>query len=117
MSAGQFIITRYVSDNGNIYKIRIQPETVNDWNEEPTGAFDRALGSVRVGGGVRQLGIRARQAVLRWDGTPPAGYAPGAFLRVPVLSPASFAALQEGSVVEYLGTDAVVTSLREEVVN
>lgn len=129
MSAGKYKqIGKYESDNGSIYKIRVQPETVTTANTEPTAAITAGVGSVRVGGGKRQLGIRARSITGKWKATggtgdtpgapqAPSGYDANGTIRIPILSASVFAGIAEGSDFAYLGNTLVVTSKSDEVVN
>lgn len=112
MSAGDFVNSKYESDTGGIYAIRVQPETLalsvgGTTNNAPTGAVDQE-GRARTSGGNRKYGIKARFVTLRSPesgGTLPAGYKPGQLLRVPILTPALFNAIPpSGGEATYLGT-------------
>lgn len=114
MSSGDFFIQgRYTAtEGGGIYKIRVQPETVTAWNPNTTAAVN-AVGSVRVGGGNRQLGIKARSVTLQWADAPPNNYK-DAYIRVPVLTATAFNGLALGQTVQYLGADAVIVGKNPE---
>jgi hypothetical protein len=115
MSAGAFSVTaRYTcSEDDNIYRIKVQPETITTWNANSAGVVS-GTGSVRVGGGNRQIGIKARSATLRWAAAPPAGYLANGLIRVPILTEGAYDALSLGATVQYLGTDAIVISKNPE---
>jgi hypothetical protein len=126
MSAGKFKLgAKYESDNGSIYSIRIQPETATTVNVAPTAAVTAGVGSVRVGGGKNQIGIRARFISGRWKesggdddtaATPdaPDGYDSGGIIRVPILTASVFATLNKGTDFAYLGKTLVITSTTAE---
>lgn len=119
MSAGSFLRTRYEADNGEIYPIRIQPETAqatlgSGANNAPAAAATQSV-SARVGGGNRQLGLKARSVTVEFTGTPPTGYAPNQSLRIPVLTPAVYNAISPNSTVgSYLGADIIVIGKNPE---
>lgn len=118
MSSGAFLATgKYEADDGGIYRIRVQPETVaaniGSANAVPAGAVD-STGSVRVGGGNRQIGIKARSVTVRFTETVPEDYAPGQLYRIPILTPAVYDAIQPGSTGTYLGSAVVVVGKNPE---
>lgn len=119
MSAGRFEISKYESDEGDIFSIRVQPETLaatlgGGANAAPAGAVD-GTGSVRVGGGNRQIGIKARSVTIRWDeGEAPTGYDERTLLRIPVLTQARYNAAALGSAVTYLGAGATIVGKNPE---
>lgn len=119
MSAGPFTNTKYEANNGDIYRIRVQPETLaanfGGANSAPTGAIN-AQGSVRVGGGNRQIGIKARAISIKFTATPPDGYAENQLYRVPILTEARYDGINAGDTGTYLGVTAeVVGKLPERV--
>lgn len=108
MSAGDFQRSKYQSREGNIYRIRIQPETLGltlggTANSEPTGAIDQEV-TAYVNKGAREYGIGARQVKVRYTGTLPDGYS-GEFAYVPVLDPTVFDGYSRGDTGTYLGAD------------
>lgn len=117
MSSGNFVSSRYEADSGTIYRIRVQPETlsasIGGANTAPAGAID-GEGSARVGGGNRRFGVKARSVTLAWSETPPAGYAEGEYLRVPILTPARYAAITLGQSGTYLGVGVTVVGKNPE---
>lgn len=118
MSAGAFLANgKYEADSGTIYRIRVQPETVaaniGSANAVPAGAVD-GEGSARVGGGNRQIGIKARSVTVRFTATVPDGYAADRLLRIPILTPAVYDAITPGATGTYLGTAVVVVGKNPE---
>lgn len=113
MSAGQFERTKYEADNGDIYPIRVQPETLaatfgGTANAAPTGAVDQQ-GLARVSGGNRRIGIKARSVTIAFTGTPPTGYEPNQLLRVPILTLDLYNAINPNSTTgSYLGVNVIV---------
>lgn len=119
MSAGPFVTSKYQADNGDIYRIRVQPETIaaniGGANSPPAGAID-AQGSARVGGGKRQIGIKARAFTFKFTGTPPDGYSTNQILRIPILTKAVFDGVLPGATGTYLGaTVQLVGKIAESV--
>lgn len=118
MSAGNFVRSRYESDNGGVYRIRIQPETAaatiaGSVNAAPAGAIDQTV-SARIGGGNRQIGVKARSVSIAWTGAPPAGYAANELVRVAVLTPAVYNGANLGDAVTYLGSSAEIVGKNPE---
>lgn len=110
MSAGDFQYSRYESNAGDIYRIRVQPETLaldiaGAVNDPPAGAINTPS-TVRVNQSSRAFGVKARSVSLRWTGAPPAGYSGDPISRVPVLQAATFDGANLGDAVTYLGAAA-----------
>jgi hypothetical protein len=102
MSAGEFKTSRYELDSGVIIPIKVQEETESltfggTANEPPAGPAVRDYGSARVGGGTREIGIRARNVTVKWVTTVPPGYKSSGLLRLPILTPALHGALASGN--------------------
>lgn len=108
MSAGAFTSSFYEADDGTIYPIRIQPETIiattNPAATGPAAAKIRA----RVSGSRKGYGMHARTMRLRFTGTVPAGYAANSVVTLPVLTLAAYNALVPDQAVTYLGSAAKV---------
>lgn len=120
MSAGAFQYSKYESDQGGIYRIRVQPETLAATvdatvNGAPTGAID-SQGTVRVSNPRRGFGITPRRISIRWVGAPPTGYKADETVQVVILTPALYNAANIGDPVTYLATNATVTGKSAEVV-
>lgn len=117
MSSGQFLTTRYELDDGNIVRIRVQPETVTAWNPLPAATtFAEGYPSAQVNKGKREFGIGARFVTLRWVAAPPTGYLATGTVKVPILSTEAYDGLVPGEQVEYLGVQAQVISKSPESV-
>lgn len=112
MSAGVFTRTRYEANNGDIFTARVQPETITAWNPAPAGAVTVNI-RANMTGGQRQNGMNARYVMGVWE-TAPAGYKAGGTVRVPVLTPAAFNAIQNDQVLAYLGGTFTVTGTTNE---
>jgi hypothetical protein len=107
--AGSFVFANYETDLGDIRPIKVQPETIaGAWNPEATG---NAVGSlVRVGGGKRRIGIKARSVTLKINvGAPVGGYQPTRTIRLPMLDKTAYEALAIGDEVEYDGATYIVS--------
>lgn len=109
MSAGSFDTAFYElsADNGGyIMRCRVQPETLaaeidSVANAGAEGPAD-APGSATISQGRRSAGVNMRYVTLGWTAAPPAGYS-GDPVRIPVLTPTTFAAWTLGATGTYLG--------------
>jgi len=116
MSSGTFTTSKYElsSDNGGyIVKCRVQPETLtatfaSTENDPPAGAIN-APGSARSSKGRREFGIGMRYVTIEFTGTLPTGYS-GDLVKIPVLTPATYAAWTEEATGTYLGVAAKIKS-------
>lgn len=109
MSEGAFQISKYESDEGGIYAIRVQPETLaltinGTANAAPAGAVDQE-GLARVSGSRRRIGIKARLVRFKFTAQPTGGgYEIGETLTLPVLTQATYNAIpRAGGTGTYLG--------------
>lgn len=120
MSAGAFVNSKYEADNGDIYFVRVQPETlaltVNATaNTAPTDPIDQQV-SAKVSKTRREIGIGCRGVGLRFDGAVPDGYKPGSTLFVPVLQKGLYDTIDRGSVITYLSNTATLVYKTAETV-
>lgn len=118
MSAGAFTTSSYESDGGDVYPVKIQPETVaatlGGNANAPTAVAINQKAFARVSGGVKRVPI-CRGVYLRWAGAPPAGYLANGVLFIPVLTRSLYASLTSGvSTANYLGAAALVVGKRPE---
>lgn len=106
MSAGLFTYSKYESNSGEIYRIRVQPETllanIGSANSAPDGAIT-GQGTVRVGGGNRQFGIKARSVTVKFTADAPTGYAENQVYRIPILQETLWDSINLGATGTYLG--------------
>lgn len=104
MSAGSFVTARYETDGGDVRPVKVQPETIiAGTNPEGTGTLLGTL--VRVSGGKRRIGLKARSMTLKQNlGAPINGFQPTRTITLPVFTPASFATLTIGQAVTYSGS-------------
>jgi len=120
MSAGEFIIAGYSTDNADIVPIRVQPETLaatlGTANASAGSTFATGFPSAQVSKGKRAIGINARTVSIRLTAEL-GGYKEGSILRVPVMTQARWAALGKGSTVTYLSTAGVVVGKSPETIN
>jgi len=116
MSSGAFTLSKYESNAGNIYPIRVQPETIaatiGGANAAPTGAVDQEV-SARANGSARQIGMNARTVSVRLTAELP-GYKADSVLRIPILTPARWDAINKGQTGTYLNTACVVVGKSPE---
>lgn len=122
MSAGAFTVTKYETsaDNGSfILSCRVQPETLTATidgvaNSAPAGATN-APGSATVSTGRRSAGVNMRYVTLKFTGALPDGYK-GDNVRIPVLTPATYAAWTREKTGTYLGVGVQVVGRTNETV-
>lgn len=86
----EIVSTKYESDNGNVYKIRIGADIAAvATNTAPAGAVTDGVGSVKVSKAVLEFGIEPRQLLLfRTVGTSPD--TSRKYKVFPILDPAQF---------------------------
>lgn len=113
MSAGRFQKAKYEADNGTVYNIRVQPESISATNGEPAGAVTGAV-SAKARGSRRSLGIVARSVNLEWVAAPPAGYDDRGNLSVVIFTKSVFDGLNVGNTFTYLGANARIIGLSPE---
>ena len=117
MSSGVFSSSKYETDAGAIHRIRVQPETllanVGGANTAPAGAIDTP-GTVRVGGGNHQFGIKARSITITWTTAPPTDYAENQYVRIPILSKTLYDSINLGDTGTYLSTGCTVVGKNPE---
>lgn len=126
MSAGGFTTTKYEAEGGAIWRIRVQPETLDLQigsgggsidNDPPTAGLSGNLPTVNVGGSRRRYGVHARGVRVRFTGTPPAGYKSGTSIFLPILQEDNFDAIPRGATGTYLGVAIeVVGKVAEAIV-
>lgn len=118
MSAGVFQSARYVDDDGEIYAVRVQPETLaaslgGGANADP-GGTPTVEGRLKLRKTRREFGLHARTVTVKFTGAAPTGYKPGGTVTVPILSPAVYAGITTGGTGTYLGSAVEVTSKSPE---
>lgn len=121
MSAGNFVRSRYESNSGEIYPIRIQPETLalqigTTANAAPTGAITAEV-SARANGSRRTLGMNARTVTVAFTAAPPEGYATNTTLTIPVLTPELWDSASKGTTGTYLSVAVEVVGKSPEYAN
>lgn len=118
MSSGAYSTSgKYQSDSGNIYSIRVQPETITATfasvaNAAPAGAIDQEV-SAKVSKGNRGFGIKPRTVTFRWVAAPD-GYEPTTLQTLPVLTSSVYNGIAKGQAVAYLGATGTVVSKSPE---
>lgn len=108
MSAGNFVRSRYESNSGEVYPIRVQPETLlltigGSSNTAPAGAITAEV-SARANGSRRTLGMNARTVTVAFTAAQPEGYAANSTLTIPVLNPTFWDTITRGATGTYLET-------------
>ncbi len=118
MSSGPFEKTKYEHSSGDIYGIRVQPETLTAviagvTNTAPAGAVDQST-FARVSGNRRGYGMFARRAYLKVTAAGTSGYAIGSILTVPMLRQAVQDAITPTSTATYNGATCDVVGYQPE---
>lgn len=115
MSSGPFQASKYESDNTLIYSCRIQPETLLGTNNPPPAGAITGVGRAYMStGNRRRYGIHARYVSFTWkDNDPPAGYA-NDIIRIPILTPATFASIQADDEFPYFGKTLIAVGVNAE---
>ncbi len=121
MSAGQFTQAKYQDDVGNVFKGRVQPETLalsinSTANANAGGAITAPVG-IKFTAGNGETGVKARKVGVRFTSTLPAGYSGADILYIPVMTPTAFAAYTIGQTGTYLGEPVEVLSRHGESSN
>lgn len=121
MSAGNFILSKYESDTGDVHQIKIQPETSaaslgGTANQAPSGAVDSVF-AAEVNRGARAYGLRPRKVTIGFTDDAPDGYRPYTSISIPVLQESVFNGLAIGDSVTYNGGTGVVKSKAGETIN
>lgn len=102
--AGKFIIASYERTDGTIGPIRVQPETVTDWNPQAEGSTSGYY--IKARGSKRAYGVVARSVTLsRAVGSGLAYNAATVTVTVPVLTKEVWEGLASGQVLSYGGVD------------
>ena len=119
MSAGNFVRSRYESDDGTVFSIRVQPETlaanVGAANAGAAGAVD-GVGSARARGSRRQIGVIARSVTVAFTGALPTDYAENQTHRIPIMTPSVYNGASIGTTGTYLGVPIEVVGKNPESV-
>jgi len=119
MSAGAFTLSKYQADDGTIYPVRVQPETitlnVGAANSAPSGAVDGPV-YAKVSKSKRAYGVGCRKVSFRFTATPPTGYLAGQTYSLPVLTPTVYSGATSGTTGTYLSTAIVVVGRSPESV-
>jgi len=114
MSAGKFVDRNYSTTAGLLVPIRIQPETITEWNPQAAGPLLPGQPSAQVSKGRRSIGINARIARFRWSGAVPDGYDPAGIITLPILTQSSFVALVKNTAYAYNGGTLNLVGKSEE---
>lgn len=107
MSAGAFIKNAIYQDNfGNLYPIRVQPETLaltinGVANAQAAGPLPPNLPSVSVSRGRQSNGVNAKLVRIAFTTVTPPGYLANGTIALPVLTNAAFAAYSPGQTGMY----------------
>lgn len=117
MSAGQFLDAFYTTNNGEVVRIKIQPETAalvvqGNTNTIPSGT--NATNEYANVSARRRRGINARKVGIKFTGTPPTGYKQDSSIYVPWLNPATFPDPRGAREATYLGAAAEFVGISPE---
>lgn len=93
MSQGAFLSAFYESNNGDVYRIKIQPETAALVIQGNTNTIPAGAGAIAEFANVasrRRRGINARKVGIQFGASPPAGYKPNSTIYLPWLQRDTF---------------------------
>ena len=118
MSAGSFELSKYEANDGGVYPIRVQPETLaltlgGTANAAPAGDVDQPI-LAKVSRANGAYGVRPRKVTIRFTAAPPDGYSENQTFSLPVMQPTLWDGATTGTVAEYLGVAAIVVSRSAE---
>lgn len=118
MSAGAFQYSRYVDDDGNDWRIRVQPETLaltiaGTANAGGTGT-GATNGTVRTSQSRRGFGVKPRTVSFKFTGTIPTGYKGDPISNIPLLQEAIYNAATPLATGTYLGSPIEILSRSPE---
>jgi len=121
MSAGAFVRSKYESDSGEIYSIRLQEETIaatiaSAPNAAPSGAVTGEP-SAFARGSRRGIGVNARGIRVAFTAAPPTGYLAGQVLSVPILQKTVWDGIARLDTGTYIGAAVEVVSKYAEQIN
>lgn len=120
MSSGPFSVSKYEADDGTIYPIKIQPETLTAnlgaVNAAPSGAATgKVLAKARKNR--RAYGVGARTARVKFTAAVPDGYSPNQILTIPVLTPTVYNGITANATTgTYLGSPVLIVGKSSETV-
>lgn len=120
MSAGAFESGKYEANNGNIYAVRVQPETkaltlAETANAYPSGAVDQKGRFPLNLGGKRRKPFSARSVSIRFTATPPTGYKANSIIRLPIFTQTLYDLITANSTTgTYLGVAVEVVGKSAE---
>lgn len=116
--AGRFIRSKYKANNGDVYRVVIQPETAllsfGSVQNAPTVNNVTEKVPLRIKKPLLEKGVKARKMGIKWSEDPPTGYSQDTILYIPILTPELFAAIQLDQLGTYLGKPFLVLSLIPE---
>lgn len=114
MSAGEFELTFYTLDDGQVVNIKVQPETAAaDFNSTTAAAATIGI-SANASGSMRRNGVNARRIYGQWATTAPDGYDPKGRITLPILEQVNWNTIKKGDALTYLGETFRVTGKRAE---
>lgn len=107
MSSGAFTSSKYEANSGDIYPVKVQPETLtlalgSATNTAPTGAADQTI-RAKVSGSRRGYGVHCRTVTIQFTADKDE-YVENATITLPWLQQTSWEALVPDVTGTYLGT-------------
>lgn len=116
--AGVFISSKYKADNGDVYRVKIQPETAllafgSAQNASTVNPVNQPR-QLRIRKTVKETGLTSRKIGVKWVSSVPATYKQATILYIPILTPELFAAIQLDQQATYLGGIVTVVSKLSE---
>lgn len=107
MSSGPFSSSKYEANSGDIYPVKVQPETLTltiggSSNSAPAGTVDQTI-RAKVSGSRRSYGVHTRTVTIELTAAL-TGYKENALITLPWLVQSTWEALAPDATGTYLGT-------------
>lgn len=125
MSAGAFEIGKYEDNGGNVYEVRVQPESKgltldSVANAYPTDSATAGLPTLAISQSRRGFGVKVRTVTVEMTAAPTGAIADylgeGSRLTVAVFDPVVWDGYDKGQTGTYLGTAVKYVSKNPELI-
>lgn len=118
MSAGDFTRAFYEGDDGTVYPIRIQPETLAAQFDDTANASASGPATVnlfaRINKNRGEYGVGARSVTAEWTAAQPTGYSAGGRIKIAVPDKTIFDGITLLSTGTYLGAGITIIGKNSE---
>lgn len=113
MSSGPFALARYQNNNGDVLRMRVQPETIaltlgTATNGIASGAITPGFPSAILSRSRRSIGVHARRVTVRVTAAGTSGLSVGSVITLPWFVRATFDSLPQDATGTYNGASVVL---------